>query len=310
MIKNTKSFAPYLMLIIGAIMISFSSVFVKLANVAPTAAGFYRMFFGGLVLFLIVIIKSEKFFYNFRHLFYVILCAAIFALDLIIWHRSIHYVGPGLSTLLAAFQVFFMAGIGLIVYKEKITFKLIIAIPLALFGLYLILGDNWTGRGDIYRLGVIFGLLTGLTYAAYVVFLRKSQNISKEISGHSNLASITIICAIILGITAFIQNESFIIPDFTSLSTMLAYGIISQVLGWILISIGILKVPTPIIGLILLLQPTLAFVWDILFFNRPTKYFEVLGALLALLAIYLGSQGNKRTRRGHPELVSGSLELN
>ena len=44
-------------------------------------------------------------------------------------------------------------------------------------------------------------------------------------------------------------------------------------------------------GVALLLQPALSFVWDVLFFERPMSAVEIGGALLALLAIYLGSRG-------------------
>jgi drug/metabolite transporter (DMT)-like permease len=43
--------------------------------------------------------------------------------------------------------------------------------------------------------------------------------------------------------------------------------------------------------LILLLQPALAFVWDVLFFQRPTTLVNWLGVMLALAAIYLGMAG-------------------
>ena len=43
-------------------------------------------------------------------------------------------------------------------------------------------------------------------------------------------------------------------------------------------------------GLALLLQPTLSFVWDVLFFARPMSATELLGAGIALLAIYVGSR--------------------
>ncbi|MDH3433815.1 MAG: EamA/RhaT family transporter, partial [Gammaproteobacteria bacterium] len=43
-------------------------------------------------------------------------------------------------------------------------------------------------------------------------------------------------------------------------------------------------------GLALLLQPTLSFVWDVLFFARPMSLTELAGAAIALFAIYLGSR--------------------
>jgi drug/metabolite transporter (DMT)-like permease len=42
-------------------------------------------------------------------------------------------------------------------------------------------------------------------------------------------------------------------------------------------------------ALILLLQPALTFAWDILFFHRSTSRTEMLGALIAITAIYLGA---------------------
>jgi drug/metabolite transporter (DMT)-like permease len=58
--------------------------------------------------------------------------------------------------------------------------------------------------------------------------------------------------------------------------------------GWILISTALPRVQVSLAGLIILLQPSLAFIWDILFFARPTGLAEMLGACLALAAIYLG----------------------
>jgi drug/metabolite transporter (DMT)-like permease len=61
------------------------------------------------------------------------------------------------------------------------------------------------------------------------------------------------------------------------------------VLGWVLISNGIHRVRASQVGLILLLQPLFAFVWDCTFFGRRFSLIEISGAVLALAAIYLGS---------------------
>jgi drug/metabolite transporter (DMT)-like permease len=42
-------------------------------------------------------------------------------------------------------------------------------------------------------------------------------------------------------------------------------------------------------GFILLLQPSLAFVWDVLLFQRPTSLMNWVGVSIVLFAIYLGS---------------------
>jgi drug/metabolite transporter (DMT)-like permease len=68
--------------------------------------------------------------------------------------------------------------------------------------------------------------------------------------------------------------------------------VLCQAIGWIFISRALSRIQASRAGLILLLQPTLAFVWDVLFFSRPTVALDVIGASLTLAAIYLG--GSRR----------------
>ena len=48
-------------------------------------------------------------------------------------------------------------------------------------------------------------------------------------------------------------------------------------------------IPATVAGLVLLLQPALALIWDVLFFDRPTGITETVGILLILSAIYIGA---------------------
>jgi drug/metabolite transporter (DMT)-like permease len=70
---------------------------------------------------------------------------------------------------------------------------------------------------------------------------------------------------------------------------LLSYGILSHCIGWLFIAGALPRVSTTEAGLALLLQPTLSFVWDVLFFSRAVTVTEWLGAVVVLVAIYLGS---------------------
>lgn len=273
----------------GALMISFSAVFVKAAHVGPTTAGFYRVLFGGVILMLILRLRRQRLFRGYRHILMILACSLLFALDLTFWHRSIGYVGPGLATLLANFQVFFLALFGFTVLRERLPGRVLISIPLAMLGLYLIVGLNWPRLDVHYRTGVLFGLATAVCYTAYILSLKKTQSESKGSGSLATIALLSLFTAAIMGTEAWLQGEGLRIPDLQSWMALVGYGIFGQVLGWVFISSGLAKIEASRVGLILLLQPTLAFVWDILFFARPTTALEVLGALLALLAIYLGT---------------------
>jgi drug/metabolite transporter (DMT)-like permease len=144
---------------------------------------------------------------------------------------------------------------------------------------------------SLSRKGVIFGLITAICYAAYLLILRKTQAGRTDLS-ERNLATLTLITLLnlfFMACLAVITRESFNIPDAQSWLALLGYGVISQALAWVLICAGMAKVPLSQVGLLLILQPALAFIWDLLFFGRPTPPEEFIGVILVIFGIYLGT---------------------
>jgi len=288
-------------LISGAVLISFSAVFVKVVSVGPTTSAFYRMAFGSAILVVIELIRRDRLFVSKRALIYTILAGVFFSGDLTFWHRSVIYTGPGISTMLANFQVVFLAIIGLLVLHEHPGWKALVAIPLALGGLLLLVGPKWEELGGQYHWGVIFGLITAMFYACYVLSLRGLRKLDEHPTAMASITVVSVVTTVILLFINLAEGESFAIPDTHSWLALVAYGICGQVLGWVLITRGIQGLTAARIGLILLLQPTLSFAWDIIFFHRPTVLVEVVGALIALGAIYLGGTRSTRAQNLSPE---------
>ncbi|MGH8399047.1 MAG: DMT family transporter [Gammaproteobacteria bacterium] len=276
-------------LIAGAVMISFSAVFVKLVTVSPATSAFYRMLFGGLILLGIVMWRRERVRLKPAAVAMLVLAAVFFALDLSVWHRSILYVGPGVATLLANFQVFVLAAAGVIVFRERLTWFQMGSIPLAILGLVLLVGTDWSSFSAGYQLGVILGLVTALCYGGYLLTLRRARVAETVGSPFVTITVISLATAVLLALAMWPEHASFVIPTWKDAGWLIAYGVFGQVLGWVLISSSIHKVRTSQVGLILLLQPVCAFVWDVLFFGRRFTMVEIAGAVLALAAIYLGS---------------------
>jgi len=277
------------MVALGALLISFSGVYVKLAHVTPTVAGFYRVLFGGMVLLLIVGLRREKLWNGYATLLLAVACGFALALDLFFWHKSIHYVGPGLATILANFQVFVLALFGILVLRERLSAQSVLAMPLAMVGLFLLAGIRWNHLEQIYKLGVLLGLVAAGCYAVYVLALKKLQSLAGSPSVMANLSIISLVTALLLGLLAWRHNDSFAIPDSQSFLSLVGYGISTQVMGWVLITRGLPVIRSFIAGMLLLLQPSFAFIWDILFFHRPTDGIDLVGAMICLSAIYMAT---------------------
>lgn len=281
-------------LFLGASMISFAAVFVRLAEVSADSSAFYRMFFGAMALALLMWREGHMRRIRGRVLGYATLCGVIFALDIMCWHRSILAIGPGMATLLGNFQVFMLTGVSVLFLRERPGALFYCAVPLAFVGLYLIVGVGWQGATPDYRAGVGWGLLTALFYAAYILMLKVSIRRLGEENRLPLMGVVPWATGACIGGFMLLSGTSFAIPSAMSLLWLMCLGVLCQAAGWLFITRGMQVVSAALVGLGLLLQPTLAYVWDVVFFAKPLSVLEVVGAGLALAAIYMGLLGGKR----------------
>lgn len=285
---GTKQVSPILWLVAGGVCISFSPIFIKLADVSPDIAGFYRLTFSGLSLLAVLCLRGDMQRLPRGPVLLLVASGCFLAVDFMCWHRSIQLVGPGFSTLLGNFQVFFTALFAWLLFREKVTRMFAVAVLMALCGLAFITGLDWTVLSAGVRSGIVFGLLSAVGYSAYLLFLKESMK-GNLASGMNVMLVVSISGAIVLGVVGLATGASFAIPDGRSLLALLGVGVLSTTVGWSIISTAVRHVPATIAGLVLLLQPALAFVWDVMIFDRQTGGSEVFGILLILSAIYLGS---------------------
>jgi drug/metabolite transporter (DMT)-like permease len=173
-------------------------------------------------------------------------------------------------------------------FKEKIHRNHIIAILVALVGLLFITGRDFNALSESARFGILFGFGTAVFYSGYILLIKSAMNY-QEVSGITAMFIVSVTCTGFFSIVTPLTGASFVIPDLTSLLALLGAGVICTTIGWSFISSAIKLTSATIASLFLLLQPALAFVWDVFFFSRPTEYTEIGGVLLVLSAIYIGS---------------------
>ena len=278
-----------LRLYFGAVLISFSPIFVSLVDINPTVSAFYRVFIGGIALTLYLLISKKRFDFNRTVWFFLFMASIFFAADLWFWHRSVIYVGPGLGTLLANMQVFIMMMAGIFLYKQIPTKVQLFSVPFAVIGLSMIVGLDWKELKPNYQAGIIFGLLTAICYSSYLISMRQAQQSKTNIIPIREVAVMSLIASVILAFTVFFENESLVVSDTNDYLILLIYGIGSHAIGGIMIASALVRVSTTEVGIALLLQPTLSFIWEILFFNRSFTMIESVGVIIVLYSIFLSS---------------------
>lgn len=123
-------------LLLGALIISFSPILVKLIQLGPSWIAFWRAFIAT------VFLLFTRFHFPSKNLkkFYLLsfFAGLTIALDLFVWHRSILLMGAGLATVLGNTQVVYMVLFSVFIYKEKLDTSKYLAILLAIIGIFFI----------------------------------------------------------------------------------------------------------------------------------------------------------------------------
>lgn len=276
----------------GAFCISFSPVFVKMLGMeimSPTSIAFWRAGLGAVFLFTLSSVRKKSLMIPLSVIPWAVLGGLLFSIDLFFWHRSVIYSGAGIATILANTQVFGTAVLSFFIFKEKLTPKFIIAAITAFGGVALLIGFGsdieLTSR---YLKGVLFGLITGLAYANFIITLKYAGNKQELPDFVTLMAWVSMFMALFLGISALIESHGFFPPDWYSLLILALLALVAQTIGWWSISVGLSEVAASRAGLIILLQPVLAMIWGMIIFSEKLTLMQLLGAAVTLAAIYIG----------------------
>ncbi|WP_020561211.1 DMT family transporter [Thiofilum flexile] len=281
--KNT------LFLIVGGALFSLSGLVVAYSTMGPSAIGFYRMLFGALILFTVALYQRKVFFAGWKPIIYAGLAGVFLALDIYLWHHGIRLVGPGLSAILTNCQVFALALFGVVLFKEKLKWQYYLSIFTAFIGISLIVYKDWSLSAE-YQYGVWLGLGSAVAYAVCVIFLKESDKLEKPLDPIARMVYLSASAAIFLLITSMIHSESLYITDTRNFLALLTNGILVQAIAWLMVAYAVPHIKASLVGLILLLEPILAYIVDVLFISHNLSLISIIGCFLTLLAVYIGSQ--------------------
>jgi drug/metabolite transporter (DMT)-like permease len=129
-------------------------------------------------------------------------------------------------------------------------------------------------------------------YSVVIIGLRSIQIRADALDATTTMAWVSVATSLTLAVWIAGSGGTFAIPNLKTGVSLVSYAMLSHAAGWIMIVNALPKVEASRAGLLLLIQPSLAFVWDVAFFDRPTTPIEVVGAVMALGAVYLGSMSS------------------
>jgi drug/metabolite transporter (DMT)-like permease len=275
--------------LLGALTIAFSAILVKLARVEPSTAAVFRCLYA--VPLLALLAAREARLYGrrpWRDHWIGAIAGALFSADLILWHHSIADVGAGLATVLGNLQVVLVAFGAWAILGERPERRIVAAVPVVFTGAVMISGVLETGGyGRDPVLGTVYGFLTTIAYAGFLLVLRQINRDLRRPAGP--LLDATATSAVVSALAGALLGELDLVPSWPAHGWLLLLAVTSQVIGWLLISVSLPRLPAALTSVLLLVQPmgSVALAYVILG-ERPSAL-QLAGVTVVLAGICLAT---------------------
>ena len=269
----------------GALTIAFSAILVHQAGVHPATAAVYRCAYAVPVLALLAWGEQRRYGARAAGQQRLALVAGVFfAADLIFWHQAIADVGAGLATVLGNLQVVVVPFVAWAVLAEAPGRRILAALPLTLIGVVLISGALEDGAYGAHPLrGVVFGALTGLAYGGFILILRHGNEDLRRPAGP--LFDATWVAAVVSLAVALALGVDDLAPAWPSAGWLVLLALSSQVLGWLLISVSLPRLPAALTSMLLTVQPVGSVLLGIVLLGEEPTLLQLCGAASILAGL-------------------------
>jgi drug/metabolite transporter (DMT)-like permease len=278
----------------GALTIAFSAILVREANVSPATAAVFRCAYAVPLLGVLAWLERRRFGPRTRRELKLSLWAgAFFAADLICWHYAIHDVGAGLATVLGNLQVVLVGLVAWLTLGEKPETRVIAAVPIALFGIVLISGVLGHGAyGEDPLRGVIFGVATGLTYAGFILVLRQSaRDLRRPVAPLFEATAAAAVFALIAGL---IIGDVDLAPSWPAHGWLALLAVSSQVVGWLLISLSLPRLPAALTSVLLTVQPVGSVILGVILLSEAPSLLQLVGVACIFSGVLVATARRSR----------------
>ena len=282
---------PFVALLVGSCSLAFGPWLVRLADVGPVAAGFWRLSLALPFLLVIACLLKQVPHWPRRAVVWTIFAAAAFyAADLALWNIGIHMTKLGNATLFGNVSSFAFAAWGLWLARRWPTRIQASALILAALGSALLMSGSYELSARNFR-GDLFALVAGLLYTGYLIGVERAR---ADLAALPLLFLATLFGAALLLPASVALGEKVWPTDWTP---VLIFALSSQVLGQGLLVYAIGKLSPLVVGLALLTQPAIAAMVGWLAYEERLSVLDFTGAIAIAAALVLVRLPDRGLRR-------------
>jgi drug/metabolite transporter (DMT)-like permease len=274
--------------VVGALAIAFSGIFYRWSGVSPATGVVFRCLFGLPILLLVARAEVlERGPMSRRTIAVSVLAGVFFAADLITFHVVVDLMGAGLATVMGNLQVVLVALAAWLLLGERPRREVFVAIPVMLGGVVLISGVlGAEAFGADPRAGVAVGLVTAIAYSGYLLVIRRA---SPDHRPAGPVAIATAVTGLLAGVFGAAVGGLDLAPGWPALGFLIAYGVVSQSIGYVAIQSALPRLPAVISSVLLLVQPVATLVLAVVLLGEDPSGEQLLGVVLVVGGIALAT---------------------
>lgn len=284
---------PIIMIIVGVIGISMSSIFVKYSTAPSAVTAAYRLIWTILLMAPVTFgnreIRMELLHLDRKNLWLSVLSGVFLAFHFTLWFESLRHTSVASSTTIVCTEVIWVSLGYALFLKGRMHFRAVLAIAVTLVGSVLIaLADSSTGGAHLY--GDLLSLLAAIAVAAYVLLGRiVRETVSTTVYTFVVYAS----CAAVLLCFCLIQGNPLFGYGISGIVVGLLLAVFSTILGHSIFSWCLKYFSPSFVSASKLCEPVVAAILAGFLFGESPAALQLAGGAMILAGVFYYSRLEK-----------------
>lgn len=284
-------------LVLGAVAVSFSGIFVRLSELGPSATAFYRFLFALPFLWFWMQLAeggqpTASHPRTGRDMVLLAVAGLFLGLDLAVWHWAIVLTSVSNATLLGNIAPFWVTLAGWLLLGQRFSGRFLMGLALGIAGISLLVGGSFSLNWS-HVIGDVLGLIGGMLWAAYLIVVGRMRGRfpASVIMFWGSLAS----CPVLL-LIAMASGESFWPQSMAGWLTLAGVALICQVAGQSMIAWALAHLPASFASVTLLLNPVSATALAWLILSERIGLQQIVGGVAVLIGILVARSSREMPR--------------
>jgi len=278
-------------LLVGAVAVGSSAIFVRLSELGPLSSAFYRPFLAIPVVWLWLALRPKP---NVKQRAasakdygLLALAGAFFAGDLAFWHLSLHHTSVANATLFANSAPVVVVLADWLLFRRSIGRTFVLGLTLSLIGGACLVGGSFA-LNPSNLIGDFYGIVTAVFLGSYLMAVERLRPV---------FGTATILLWTSVGTSAFLlpvavlSGETMIAFTAYGWAVLLALAWVSHAAGQGFVVYALAHLPAGLAAVGLLTEPVAAAVLAFFILAEPITAWQTVGGAIILWGIFIARKG-------------------